>query len=129
MWIAGTKRKESAAKLMREWLEHFEVLSATAKRWRFSVWPHLASYQSVRDRNIDDHRGNMGFRPVPCRLKKMGVIKGLVRWQGRMVYYQANMDSPVFPDLRGLLFKTAGLVDVLADALNPVGTKLRTAFV
>jgi predicted nucleotidyltransferase len=49
--------------------------------------------------------------------------------QGRMVYYQANRDSPVFPDLRGLLLKTAGLVDVLAQALKPVAAKVSTAFV
>src|SRR5262249_23112929 len=49
--------------------------------------------------------------------------------QGRMVYYQANRDSPVFPDLRGLLLKTAGLVDVLAQALKPVAARLETAFV
>jgi predicted nucleotidyltransferase len=49
--------------------------------------------------------------------------------QGRMVYYQANRESPVFPDLRGLLLKTAGLVDVLAQALKPVASKVRTAFV
>jgi predicted nucleotidyltransferase len=49
--------------------------------------------------------------------------------QGRMVYYQANTDSPVFSDLRGLLFKTAGFVDVLAQALKPVAVRLRTAFV
>ena len=49
--------------------------------------------------------------------------------QGRMVYYQANADSPVFPDLRGLLLKTAGLVDVLADALRPVSSKIQFAFV
>jgi predicted nucleotidyltransferase len=46
-----------------------------------------------------------------------------------MVYYQANTDSPVFPDLRGLLLKTAGLVDVLADALKPMAARLRLAFV
>lgn len=49
--------------------------------------------------------------------------------QGRMVYYQANRDSPVFPDLRGLLLKTAGLVDVLAQTLKPVAAKVKTAFV
>ena len=60
-------------------------------------------------------------------LSAVGILK--THRQGRMVYYQANMDSPVFPDLRGLLFKTAGLVDVLADALKPVAAKLRAAFV
>ena len=49
--------------------------------------------------------------------------------QGRMVYYQANADSPLFPDLRGLMLKTAGLVDVLTDALKPLASKLRIVFV
>src|SRR5215472_13451483 len=49
--------------------------------------------------------------------------------QGRMVYYQANKDSPLFADLRGLLLKTAGLVDVLAQALKPVAAKVVAAFV
>jgi DNA-binding transcriptional ArsR family regulator len=60
-------------------------------------------------------------------LSEVGILK--THKQGRMVYYQANTDSPVFPDLRGLLFKTAGLVDVLADALKPLTARLQTAFV
>lgn len=60
-------------------------------------------------------------------LSEAGILK--VRRQGRMVYYQANRDSPVFSDLRGLLLKTAGLVDVLAQVLKPVATKVATAFV
>jgi predicted nucleotidyltransferase len=60
-------------------------------------------------------------------LSEVGILK--THRQGRMVYYQANTDSPVFPDLQGLLFKTAGMVDVLADALKPVAAKVRTAFV
>jgi len=60
-------------------------------------------------------------------LSEAGILK--TYRQGRMVYYQANRDSPVFPDLRGLLLKTAGLVDVLAHALKPVATKVATAFV
>jgi predicted nucleotidyltransferase len=60
-------------------------------------------------------------------LSEAGILK--TRRQGHMVFYQANTDSPVFPDLRGLLLKTAGLVDVLAHALRPVAAKLRAAFV
>ena len=60
-------------------------------------------------------------------LSEAGILR--THRQGRMVYYQANRDSPVFPDLRGLLLKTAGLVDVLAQALKPVAAKVATAFV
>ncbi|MGH7135344.1 MAG: nucleotidyltransferase domain-containing protein, partial [Pirellulales bacterium] len=49
--------------------------------------------------------------------------------QGRMAYYQANTDSPLFRELRGLVLKTSGLVDVLADAITPLARKLRTVFV
>src|SRR5271157_2232713 len=60
-------------------------------------------------------------------LSEVGILKTDRR--GRMVYYQANTDSPVFPELRGLLLKTAGLVDVLAHTLKPLAARLRTAFV
>jgi DNA-binding transcriptional ArsR family regulator len=60
-------------------------------------------------------------------LSEAGILKS--HRQGRMAYYQANADSPLFSDLRGLLLKTAGLVDVLADTLNPLAAKLRLVFV
>jgi len=60
-------------------------------------------------------------------LTTAGILK--THRQGRMVYFQANADSPIFPDLRGLLLKTAGLVDVLADVLKPLAAKMRFAFV
>ena len=60
-------------------------------------------------------------------LTEAGILKS--HRQGRMVYYQANAESPLFPDLRGLLLKTAGLVDILAEALNALLPKIRTAFV
>lgn len=60
-------------------------------------------------------------------LTDAGILKS--HRQGRMVYYQANPDSPFFPDLRGLLLKTAGLVDVLRAALKPLEAKITLAFV
>ena len=60
-------------------------------------------------------------------LTKAGILK--THRQGHMAYYQANRDSPVFADLRGLFLKTAGLVDVLATALKPLAAKLQLVFV
>lgn len=48
---------------------------------------------------------------------------------GRQVTYQANAQSPVFAELAGLLRKTAGLADVLRDALAPLGDAVVMAFV
>jgi DNA-binding transcriptional ArsR family regulator len=60
-------------------------------------------------------------------LTRAGILKS--HRQGHMTYFQANQESPLFEDLRGLLLKTAGLVDVLADALKPVAAKITWAFV
>jgi DNA-binding transcriptional ArsR family regulator len=48
---------------------------------------------------------------------------------GRQVHYSANTACPVFDELAGLLRKTAGLADVLRDALAPLGDAVALAFV
>jgi predicted nucleotidyltransferase len=48
---------------------------------------------------------------------------------GRQVHYRANVQCPVFAELAGLLRKTAGLVDVLRDALGAVTDQIDFAFV
>lgn len=48
---------------------------------------------------------------------------------GRQVFYQANPDCPVIPELTGLLRKTAGLVDVLRERLQPLADQIDAAFV
>lgn len=60
-------------------------------------------------------------------LTDAGILKS--HRQGRMAYFQPNTDSPLYPDLRGLLLKTAGLVDVLREALEPLAGQVRLAFV
>jgi len=47
---------------------------------------------------------------------------------GNQVRYRANPDHPLFPDLRSLVLKTAGLVDVLRRALKDL-SGVRAAFV
>jgi hypothetical protein len=55
---------------------------------------------------------------LPRERSSSGILRpGLGADFGVTQNYQANTDSPVFSDLRGLPFKTPGLVDVLAQAL------------
>lgn len=56
---------------------------------------------------------------------------GLVRRRrdGNRVYYQADRESPLFPDLQGIVLKTVGLADVLRAALEPVRERIEVAFV
>ncbi len=48
---------------------------------------------------------------------------------GNRTYYQANTDCPFFHELSGLLRKTAGLVDVLSEALESLARKIKVAFI
>jgi predicted nucleotidyltransferase len=49
--------------------------------------------------------------------------------EGKQVYYQADPESPFLPELQGLMAKTAGLVDVIRDAINPAARRIAVAFV
>ena len=57
------------------------------------------------------------------------VVAGLLqrRRDGRRTYFRANADSPVFPELRGLINKTAGIVPTLRDALGKFGDRIKLA--
>ena len=48
---------------------------------------------------------------------------------GNQKHYQANAAAPVFEELRGLVLKTSGLVDVLRSALAPLAGQVHLAFV
>ena len=48
---------------------------------------------------------------------------------GNQVLYQANREAPFFPELRGLIQKTAGVVPALRDVLLQFEDKLDFAFV
>ena len=58
-------------------------------------------------------------------LGKAGILE---QWQdGRRVYLKPDMRSPVFLDLKSLFDKTAGLIPVLAQMLEPFGDRIRLA--
>lgn len=48
---------------------------------------------------------------------------------GNQVRYQADRTCPLFDELAGIFRKTAGLADVLREALEPLGRRIRAAFV
>ncbi len=61
--------------------------------------------------------------------KLVGAGLVLRRTLGRQVFFRANPDSPVYKELRGLLMKTAGVADVLREALAPLAGRIEVAFV
>lgn len=49
--------------------------------------------------------------------------------EGNRTYYQANADCPFLPELSGLIRKTTGVVEVLAECLRPLADRIEAAFV
>lgn len=48
---------------------------------------------------------------------------------GNQKHYQANASAPIYEELRGLVLKTSGLVDVLRAALAPLAAQIDQSFV
>lgn len=67
---------------------------------------------------------------VTRELAKLAEV-GLLRRQrrGNQQVYSANSDCPVFVELASILRKTAGLSDVLVQALAPAASNIHVAFV
>jgi predicted nucleotidyltransferase len=61
------------------------------------------------------------------RLADAGLVN--VTRVGNQKHYQANRESPVFTELRGLVVKTSGLAGPLGAALRPLAERIRAAFV
>ncbi len=61
------------------------------------------------------------------RLEKAGIIAS--RRIGNQKQYLANTACPIFPELRGLVVKTFGLVEPLRAALAPLSDRIELAFV
>jgi len=61
------------------------------------------------------------------QLTEAGLVLRVKR--GNQVYYRANLANPIFSELEGILTKTAGIGDVVRQALRPVADKVRAAFI
>ena len=62
-----------------------------------------------------------------ARLASSGLVT--VRPVGTQKHYQANPDSPIFAELTGIAQKTVGLAEPLREALAPLASRIKAAFV
>jgi uncharacterized protein len=49
--------------------------------------------------------------------------------RGNQVWFQANPQSPIFPELKSLVAKTFGIADVVRETLAPFARKISIAFI
>ena len=61
------------------------------------------------------------------RLEQSGLVT--LRAVGNQKHYQANPDSPIFDELRGIAVKTFGAGDIVRQALLPLADRIDCAFI
>ena len=96
-----------------------EVLAATLTRpekwWYLS---ELAEFLHTRPSSLQRELSSLADTGILQRRK-----------DGRRTYFKAEMQSPIFRELRSIFEKTAGLVPTLRVALRPFANKIVCAFV
>jgi len=60
------------------------------------------------------------------KLVKLDLV--MTRRDGNRLYYRANTGHPLYPDIRKLVLKTAGLAEILKSVLNREGVKVAFVF-
>jgi DNA-binding transcriptional ArsR family regulator len=107
------------------------VLNALFPRTRQAV---LAAtlMDPAREWYLSDLARHIGVSPSSLQRELASLVDAEIlrrRVDGNRVYYRAEADNPIFGDLRGLLLRTAGLKDVLAERLAELRSRIDVAFV
>lgn len=80
--------------------------------------------------DLASHLGRRSPSSLQRELESLVAAEILLRREeGNRVYFQANRDCPIYPELVGLLSKTAGLAEVIRSSLLPLADQIRVAFV
>jgi predicted nucleotidyltransferase len=87
--------------------------------------PERSFYTSEIVRNV--HSGTGGVERELTRLEQSGLVSS--HRIGNQKHYQANRESPIFEELRGIILKTVGLAQPLRQSLLPYIDKIKAAFV
>ncbi len=87
--------------------------------------PERSFYMSEIVRNV--HSGTGAVERELARLEQSGLVS--VERIGNQKHYQANRESPIFEELRGIVLKTVGLTDPLRQSLAQYADKIKAAFV
>jgi DNA-binding transcriptional ArsR family regulator len=104
-----------------------ELLSSRVKSEIFRLLFGLGGAElHVREISRQSGLADGTVRQELKRLTRLGVVE--VRRSGNRAYYRANTTHPLHPDIRSLVLKTAGLVDVLRRPLDHPGIQLAFVF-
>ena len=94
-----------------------DILSSRARAEIFRLLFGVSS-QELHMRELE-RRSGLALGTIQQELKKLEGMELLVaRKDGNRVYYSANNAHPLYEDIRSLVLKTSGLIEVLREALS-----------
>ena len=71
-----------------------------------------------------------GMGSLQRELKLLSEAGIIIRSEvGRQAFFKANIECPVYPELRDIIIKTFGVADVLRQSLAQLDDKIRVAFI
>ncbi|MCE5241001.1 nucleotidyltransferase domain-containing protein [bacterium] len=88
--------------------------------------------QPTRELHLREIARRAGLAPATVQREVVALTRAGIlarRTAGRQVFYRANPQCPIVPELQGLMLKTVGLASVLAEALAPLGERVQYAAV
>lgn len=93
-----------------------EILSSKIRAEIFRLLFGLNDF-SLHMREIERRTG-FAIGTIQAELKKLIRLELLIkRKDGNRLYYCANKGHPIYPDIRNIILKTVGLVDIFQNAL------------
>jgi predicted nucleotidyltransferase len=106
-----------------------EILSSKIRAEIFRILFGVVPDAALHMREIERRTG-FAIGTVQTELKKLQRLEIISRIKdGNRVYYRANPAHPLYPDIRNLVLKTSGLVDVIRAVLsNEKGIKIAFVF-
>jgi predicted nucleotidyltransferase len=87
---------------------------------------------SEREWYLSDLAAYLGVRPSTLQRVLAKLVRSHIlirRNHGNRVYFHANPDCPILPELRGIMAKTVGIADVLRQAISPFRNDTSIAFI
>jgi predicted nucleotidyltransferase len=81
---------------------------------------------------LSDLARHLGVTPSSLQRELKSLVNAEIltrRQEGKQVYFQPNPECPFLAELQGLMAKTAGLTDILKEALEPLAEAIDCAFI
>ena len=103
-----------------------EILSSRSRAAIFKLlFSGMEKELHVREIQRRSTLNDSTIRQELRKLVRLDLVKG--RKDSNRIYYRANKENPLYPELRNLVIKTTGVADVLREALRD--GRIQLAFV